>query len=150
MRIKHILFSLFFIVCTFPTYSQTYKAYVNAGEGAFNNGDYYSAKNYYMRALEFDIEDPEISFKTAEASRLFNDYYAGAYYYNQTVRLDKDKHFPLAMFWLATMNKMMGEYETAKNLFYQYYNLHPADSNYYSQRAAREIKDCEMAHGMMT
>jgi tetratricopeptide (TPR) repeat protein len=149
MRIKHILLFLFFILCTFHTYSQTYKAYVNAGETAFNNGDYYSAKAYYMRALEFEIEDPEVSFKTAEASRLFNDYYAAAYYYNQTIRLDKDKHFPIAMFWLATMNKMMGEYETAKNLFYQYYNLHAVDSNYYSQRAGREIKDCETAQEMM-
>jgi WD40 repeat protein len=150
---KKFKYRIFFIVlCLFVfnnCFSQTYKAFVNAGEKAFLNGDYYEAKTFYLKALEFENADVEVKFKAAEASRLFNDYYAAAYLYNQTVRDDKDKRFPLALYWLATMNKMMGEYDAAKNLFFQYYTLHAADSNYYSQRAQREIKDCETAHEMM-
>ncbi|MEO5570838.1 MAG: hypothetical protein ABIT08_13145 [Bacteroidia bacterium] len=148
MKFRIVLFLLVFL-SYFKAYSQTYKAYVNAGEKAFLEGDYYSSKIYYQKALEFEIADVEVKYKTAESARLFNDYYAAAFYYNQTVRDDKDQHFPLALFWLATMNKMMGEYQPAKNLFSQYYTQHAVDSNYYSQRAQREIKDCETAQQMM-
>ncbi|MEP7169885.1 MAG: hypothetical protein ABI855_10995, partial [Bacteroidota bacterium] len=149
MRIKNILVFFFFFFGSFYSFSQSYRAIVNAGEKAFLNGDYYSAKTYYMQALGFDNADAELKFKTAEASRLFNDYYAASYYYNQTLLDDKDRHFPLALYWMATMDKMMGEYDAAKNLFIQYYTQHAADSNYYSQRAQREIKDCEAAQEMM-
>jgi len=149
MRIKNISLFFCFLFSSFFSFSQTYKAFVNAGEKAFQDGDYYAAKTYYMQALEFENGDADLDFKTAEASRLFNDYYAAAYYYNQTIRNDKDKRFPLALFWLATMNKMMADYDVAKNLFFQYYTEHAADSNYFSQRAARELKDCETAIQMM-
>ncbi|HKR04209.1 MAG TPA: hypothetical protein VJY62_06185 [Bacteroidia bacterium] len=149
MQIKNILFFSLFFISSFCSFSQTYKAYINAGEKAFLDGDYYTAQSYYAKALEFDNDDAGLDFKAAEASRLFNDYYAAAYYYNQTITEDKDKRFPLALYWLAAMNKMMAEYGVAKNLFLQYYTQHAADSDYYSQRAGREVADCDTAIQMM-
>lgn len=138
-----------FVLLSCPVFSQTYNAYVNAGEKSFNEGDYYSATEYFQKAIEFENEDPALFYKMAEASRLFNDYYGASYWYNQTVLNDKDNLFPLALFRLAEMNKMRGEYESAKNQFYNYYKQHAADSNFYSIRAREEIKSCEDAWHMM-
>ena len=96
------IFSKFFLVATFVlivdfAFAQSYKAYVNAGEKYFQGGDYYSAKNYFQQALEFENADLEIKYKTAESSRLFNDYYAASVYYTQTIEDDKDHKFPLAL-----------------------------------------------------
>jgi tetratricopeptide (TPR) repeat protein/outer membrane protein OmpA-like peptidoglycan-associated protein len=130
-------------------FSQTFKAYVNAGERAMQEGDYYAATEYFMKALEFENDDLAVKFKMAEASRLFNDVNVAAYWYNQTVINDKENRYPLALFHLAMMNKMKGEYETAKNLFYTYYSRHASDSDYYSIRARKEIAGCEEAYKLM-
>lgn len=130
-------------------HAQNYNAYVNAGEKSFADGDYYSAKNYFQKALEFENADIQVKYRAGESARLFNDYYSAAVYYSQTIRDDKEQRFPLAMFWLATMNKMTEEYGSAKNLFYQYYNQHARDSDYYSQRAHFEITECDKAMDML-
>lgn len=146
---RKYFFIIIFFAFSINVFSQTYSAYVNSGEKSFNEGDYYSATQYFQKAIEFENEDPALYFKMAEASRLFNDYYSGAYWYNQTVLKDKDTRFPLALFYLAEMNKMRGEYETAKNLFYRYHSQHAADSNFFSIRAREEIKACDEAWSMM-
>ncbi len=129
--------------------AQKYSAYVNAGEKALNEGRYYAAIQYFQKALEFENQDERLFYQMAEASRLFNDYYPASYYYNQTILNDKDNLYPLALYWLAMMNKMQGEYEPAKNLFYRYYTTHQPDSDYYSIRAGHEVAACEEAYQMM-
>ncbi len=146
---RNLFLAFVFILFSGSVFSQTYKAYVNAGENAFNDGDYYSATEYFQKAIYFENNDATLFFKMAEASRLFNDYYGASYWYNQTVLNDKDNLFPIALFYLAEMNKMRGEYEVAKNHFYRYYTEHAADSNFFSMRAREEIKSCEDAWKMM-
>jgi len=143
---KRIVFLMFISFCfCHETSAQTFSAYVNAGEKSMQQGDYYSATHYFQKALEFENDDANVRWKMAEASRLFNDYYPASYWYNQVVLNDKSNHFPLALYWLAMMNKMLGEYESAKNLFYKYHQQHAADSNYYSIRAGHEVVACEDA-----
>lgn len=144
-----LFFVIAFVLVTHLSYAQTYKAFVNQGEKSFLDGDYYSAKNYFQKAMEFESADLEVTYKAAESSRLFNDYYSAIVYYNQTIKDDKEKKFPLAIFWLAAMNKMTADYESAKNLFIQYYTLHSADSNYFSLKSKQEINDCTTAINMM-
>ncbi len=139
-------YSICFVLISLTVSAQTFKAYVNAGERAMLDGDYYAATEYFMKALEFENDDLNVKYKMAEASRLFNDVNVAAYWYNQTVLNDKENRYPLALFHLAMMNKMKGEYETAKNLFFRYYSKHAADSNYYSIRARKEITGCEEAY----
>lgn len=150
---KKIWRGAFYAVClmmiSLMVSAQTFKAYMNAGEKAMQEGDYFSATEYFMKALEFENEDLNVKYKMAEASRLFNDVNVAAYWYNQTVINDKENRYPLALFYLAMMNKMKGEYETAKNLFFRYYSKHASDSNYYSIRARKEIAGCEKAYQMM-
>lgn len=140
---------LIFLLPGYCGYSQTFSAYVNAGEKSMGEGDYYSATLYFQKALDFENDDNNVRYKMAEASRLFNDYYAAAYYYNQAVLNDKSNTYPLALYWLAMMNKTRGEYEVAKNLFFRYYQQHASDSNYYSIRARLEIQACEDAYQLM-
>jgi tetratricopeptide (TPR) repeat protein len=125
--------------------AQTYKAYYNAGIKAMQQGDYYAATEYFLKALEFDKDDLQLKYNMAEASRLFNDINVAAYWYNQTILHDKDNRYPKALFHLAMMNKMKGEYEVAKNQFYRYYTRHASDSDYYSIRARKELDGCELA-----
>lgn len=145
MMIRRIISSVCIMLISFSLAAQTFKAYLSAGERAMQDGDYYAATEYFMKALEFENDDLHVKYKMAEASRLFNDVNVAAYWYNQTVLNDKDNRYPLALFYLAMMNKMKGEYETAKNLFFRYYSKHAADSNYYSIRARQEISGCETA-----
>jgi hypothetical protein len=129
--------------------AQKFSAWVNAGEKAMDRGDYYSALQYFEKALAFETGDVRLSYRTAEASRLFNDYYPAAYHYNQVVLNDREDRYPQALYWLAMMNKMQGEYEPAKNLFYRYYTRHASDSDYYSIRAGQEVAACEAAYQLM-
>lgn len=147
--LKVTFYSVCFVLISCIVSAQTFKAYVNAGERAMQDGDYYAATEYFQKALEFENDDLNVKFKMAEASRMFNDVNVAAYWYNQTVLNDKDNRYPLALFHLAMMNKMKGEYETAKNLFFRYYSKHAADSNYYSIRARKEITGCEEAYQLM-
>lgn len=143
-RLKLVLY--FFFLTGGVASAQTFRAYISAGEKAMADKDYYSATEYFIKALEFENNDLSLKFKMAEASRLFNDVNVAAYWYNQVVLNDRENRYPVALFYLAMMNKMKGEYETAKNLFFKYNNLHAADSNYYSIRAHKEIAGCETAY----
>ncbi|MBL7928658.1 MAG: PD40 domain-containing protein [Bacteroidia bacterium] len=144
--LKGTFYSVCFLLLSISVSAQTFKAFVNAGEQALQNGDYYAASEYFMKALEFENDDLNVKYKMAEASRLFNDVNVAAYWYNQTILKDHDNRYPLALFHLAMMNKMKGEYETAKNLFFRYYSKHAADSDYYAVRARKEITGCEEAY----
>lgn len=146
MMKRGVFYSVCLFLISFSLSAQTFKAFVNAGEQAMQDGDFYTATEYFMKALEFENDDLNVKYKMAEASRLFNDVNVAAYWYNQTVLNDKENRYPLSLFHLAMMNKMKGEYETAKNLFFRYYSKHAADSNYYSIRARNEINGCEEAY----
>jgi tetratricopeptide (TPR) repeat protein len=144
MRFKNLGF-IFFIFFSVAGYAQTFTAYVRAGDNDMATGDYYSASVHYYSALEFDNDNTEVQFKMAEACRNFNDYVNAARYYGQVVLKDKENKFPLALFWMAKMRQMQGDYEPAKQLYSNYYSHHIADSNYYSEKAKREMTNCDFA-----
>lgn len=150
MSRKYFFLIFLFVLRSLPVFSQTLVAYINAGDKAMKQGDYYSASLYYYQAIEFESEDPQLYYKAAEACRLYNDYENAIRFYNLAISNDKENQFPLAVFWLATMKKFTGDYEQSKLYFNKYFNLHYQDSSsYYVQRAKMESSNCDSAVAIM-
>ena len=143
MQTKWKLFVLvFLLMASTPLYSQTLRAYLNAGDEAMVKSRYAEAIEYYKKALEFETEDVTISFKMAEASRLYKDYERAAAWYGKIVLNDKDKRYPSALFYYAEMKKYLGMYEESCRLFERYANEYPSDSSYTGLKAQKEVLDC--------
>ena len=90
-----------------------------------NSSRYAEAIEYYKKALEFETDDPVISFKMAEASRKYKDYDRAAAWYGKIMVGDRENSFPLAMFRYAEMKKYLGMYEESANDCQQTLDLNP-------------------------
>jgi hypothetical protein len=133
-----------FLLCIFYACSamcQTRDENLKFGDDAFADGDYYSASTYYFSILQQDTSDVSIAFKYAESCRLFNDYKSSEKWYAYVSNSSKSKEYPLALFYLALMNKSNGRYSEARNNFYSYYNAHKSDDNYFKKKAKKLVHD---------
>jgi hypothetical protein len=119
------------------------------GDAAFADGDYYSASTYYLPVLKQDTNDISVAYKYAESCRLFNDYKNSEKWYAYVNKSGKSKEYPLALFYLALMNKSNGRYTEAHDNFLSYYTAHNKDKNYYSEKALHEADACEYAKKLM-
>lgn len=126
----------------FPSAGQTLRAYLNAGDEAMQKSRFAEAIEYYKKALEFETEDVTISYKMAEASRMYKDYEKAAAWYGKIVLNDKDKRYPLALFYYAEMKKYLGMYAESCRLFERYTTEYPNDSTYTGIKARKESSDC--------
>jgi tetratricopeptide (TPR) repeat protein len=126
-------------------HSQTLKAWVNAGDDAFNKKKYSEAVDYYSKALEFETGDLAITMKMADGVRLSKDYEHAATWYGKVVLADKENHFPLALFYYAEMKKYLGMYEESGRLFERYVALNNQDTSYTGIKARSEIEACKIA-----
>ncbi|HNW99224.1 MAG TPA: DUF1573 domain-containing protein [Bacteroidales bacterium] len=138
---------LFFIIClnSLPLLAQTTDENLKFGDDAFADGDYYSASTYYYSVLSGDTTNIELAYKYAESCRLFNDYRQAEKWYQVVYESKETEKYPLALFYLALMNKNNGEYSTAKNNFYKYYNKNKKEDSYYTQKALHEVESCDFA-----
>ncbi|MFN8310916.1 MAG: hypothetical protein U0T73_13220 [Chitinophagales bacterium] len=124
--------------------AQPLRQFMNSGDDAFKRGDYYNAAHYYSQGLEKFEGNLELKFKYAEASRMVNDYAVANEFYKQ-VSLEDEKHqFPVAVFWLATMQKLLGKYDYAIVQFRKF-KMHASTSDPYAEKAAREMESCKWA-----
>src|SRR5215203_2848335 len=96
------------LLVSFSAYSQTLKAWTNAGDNAVDNSRFAEAIEYYSKALEFETEDITLYYKMAGACRRYKDYERAAAWYGKIVMADKDSRYPLAVFYYAEMKKYLG------------------------------------------
>ena len=127
------------------TMAQTREDSLRFGDEAFSDGDYYSASIYYIDILKRDSTNISIAYKYAESCRLFNDYKGAEKWYSFVNASSKSKEYPLALFYLALMNKSNAKYNDARNNFYSYYNLHKSENTYFTKKALHETESCEFA-----
>lgn len=116
-RITLPLFSFVFVLSMTFTYqglSQTKNAFIKAAEQAALENDYYAELVYYTNVLEFDEEDTEFLFKTAEAARKTHAYKRASELYTKLLELDTDNTYPAARYQLARMQQRMGSYTDAQ------------------------------------
>src|SRR6187397_731615 len=90
-RLKTIFLFVVFLTCGLNAVNaQTMKAYLSAGDESMEKSRYAEAIEYYKKALEFETEDPVISFKMAEACRQYKDYERAAAWYAKIVMGDRE------------------------------------------------------------
>lgn len=140
---------LLILLISLSSVAQTQEENLKYGDEAFADGDFYSASTYYFGILKQDSSDISIAYKYAESCRLFNDYKSSEKWYSFVNSSSKSKDYPLALFYLALMNKSNGRYSDARNNFYSYYNLHKSDDNYFFKKALHEVDACEYARKLI-
>ena len=123
------------------TYAQTLKAYLAAGDNSMEKSRYAEAIEYYLKALEFETDNPTISYKMAEASRLYKDYERAAAWYGKIVMGDKENRYPDALFRFAEMKKYLGRYEESHRLYERYIRNNPLDTGYTGIKSRKEVAD---------
>ncbi len=143
-KIKIILTGLILIGAMTVLHGQTRQAFLDAAESSFDAKDYYSALHYYKNVLEFR-EDIGVLYKAAEAARQFNSYKHASEYYQKVIDLEQNGEFPLATYWLGTMQTQLGEYEKAKESFQLYLSENELDNPYYSETADQQVKNIDWA-----
>lgn len=125
-------------------FGQTRQAYLTAAEEAFNEHNFYASLNYYQEVLEFR-DDIAVLYKAAESARLFNAYTLAEDYYQKVVDLEQNNEYPLAMFYLAQVQKQLGKYEDAKESFMIFQAESVLENPYYAESSVRQMQDCEWA-----
>ncbi|HMX41493.1 MAG TPA: tetratricopeptide repeat protein, partial [Saprospiraceae bacterium] len=144
MRYFPIVF--FLLSAAQPLFSQSLRAYERAGDQAFERKDWGTAISHYRTVLQRDDDNNSVRWKLAETARLYQSYLEADRSY---AHLAEDKHsshsYPLALYQLAEVKKMLGNYADAIALFQQFlsekHNV-PAD---YLQKAREQISACQNA-----
>jgi tetratricopeptide (TPR) repeat protein len=147
---KRTISILLIVLTACAIQAQSKKAYVEAANVAYLDGDYYNALSFYLEALEFDTSDVYVMYRIAEAARHFESYSIAYEQYANVLARDNEGGYPLASFWLGMMTKMGGgpeilgeNYEEAKRLFELYISEHEGDDEYYTALANKEISACD-------
>lgn len=119
MNIKYLSIALFCIMSVLIQ-AQSKKAFLQEAEKAFGEKNYHGALVYFDEALQFDKNDAEVLYKTAEAARMYNAYGFAASKYTYLMDTLRDNTHPDAILRLGEMWHKLGEYPRAQ----KYYNLY--------------------------
>jgi hypothetical protein len=126
--------------------AQNYDESVQIAAEAFKEGDFYTASLYYNNAMWYDSSDLKVAYQCAEAYRSFNNYVQARQWYKYVLNNDFKKQTPLSRFWLAMMEKSLGDYAFALNDFKVYYTENSHEVNdYYTRKARVEVDACKEA-----
>lgn len=142
---KYIL-QICFLLLVFNGFGQHKKNWSELGDKAYAQGDYYGASIYYDNARINDPSNLPLIAKLAESLRLNNDYKKAEDYYKYIVLKDKEKKFPMAIFWKATMEKYNAKYSTSLLSWDAVIKQFGKDTlSYEYKKAKQEIKSCNYA-----
>ncbi len=117
----------------------------------FMKGSYYSAVDYYKKAIQLNNKNLELKFKQAEASRMGRDYRGAVSAYRTLMKKgEKDssihQDYPMLKYHYATMLKQTEKYELAAEIFNDIYqNYDGDDADNIKSMAQNEYKGCQMA-----
>lgn len=145
-EMKRALLFGFILAAILPLNAQEKTRLMSMGYEAFQYGDFYNASSYYADALALDSADIYCAWQLAESYRSFNAYENAADAYEIVIGLDKEQKYPLALFYLASMEKNNGNYVRACQLLKQFvdtflYNKSVSDS--FIEYARHELEVCE-------
>lgn len=98
----------------FFSYGQGMKDYLEYADQNMQKGDYYNAIVHYKKAMDIDSSSVLLNWKIAEAYRRYKDYHQAIYYYDKVYKKEDAKIYPYSIFWLATLQKMVGDYDESR------------------------------------
>lgn len=137
---KYISCIIFTVVGICSVYSQTQKAYIKAAEEALATKNYYGALTWFTEALDFDRDDPELTYKVAESARLFKAYDLAAEKYKLIVDTLGQGNYPDASFHLGKMYSQLGQYEDAKTYFNLYLSENGGENEELTEEANKSVE----------
>lgn len=140
--------AIILIILTFSVtflYGQKIQENTVMGDQAFAEGDYYSAAQYYHKALMADTTRLKTAEKYADACRLFFNYAEAEKWYEFILRNDQKQKFPDALFWLGMMQKSTGQYPAAEKSFADYAAMPPGKNEALTRQALAEAQACRWA-----
>jgi hypothetical protein len=120
-------------------------AFVNAADEAVERKDYYSAVEYYKKALEFDSTRTDLVYNLAQSARLFNAYSTAITAYNTVLESPQAMEYPEATFWLAQTYQIYGNYNEAITNYNLYLSEYRGDDSFLTEKAEVEIIASEWA-----
>ncbi len=142
---KYISCIIFIVIGICSGYSQTQKAYIKAAEEAFATKNYYGALTWFTEALDFDRDDPELTYKVAESARHFEAYDLAAEKYKLIVDSLGEGNYHDASFHLGKMYQRLGKYEDSKNYYNIYVSEYSGEDEDMTEMAKKELASVEYA-----
>ncbi|MEW6469370.1 MAG: OmpA family protein [Bacteroidota bacterium] len=128
------------LLLVFCLKAEAQKQDLKAAEQSFAGKEYYKAGTLYKKAYDkaSKKDKPYILFKIAECYRSINDIRNAEVYYAKAIKAGYPE--PLAVLYLADMQKMQEKYADALANYQKYQNLIPSDP-----RGENGIKSCQLA-----
>ncbi len=149
VRALPLLLTAYCLLLSYSSTAQTPAQLFKAGTESINKGEYYAAARYLKQSLDKDDDQAEVWFNYAEASRQFNDYTNAAKGYEECIKRDKEKAFPLALFWLGTMQQNNGDYNEAKETLTEFKTRY-RKKDFYALKVQQLIESCAWASANQT
>ena len=147
--VKHFILLLLSLILLQNVDAQSFKSFVKAGDKAMQEGNYNSALEYYSDALTKKPDDLEVSYKYAEVARMFFAYELAEDYYKRIVYGSDASKLPLALFRLAQVKQLQGQYTAAKSLYQKYISDQKGGDASFVADAQQQIVNCEWALRLM-
>ena len=145
-----VFIGLVFLVCSNMALSQTYSELVQIADQEFEHKDYYEAIIFYQKAMAQDSNSVELNWKLAESYRLYKDYEAARQYYDIVYRKEQGRIYPYSIFWLATMQQYLGDYNHAKRSFKSAKKVFKIDREAYEYlKSVQSFKACIWAENQV-
>ena len=135
-----IIHIVFLLLISTVSHGQSKNQYQSIGDKSMEKSDYRGAVNYYKLALDYDSLDLPLTFQYAEALRLTNNYKKAQFYYEKIYRIDGGREFPDAVFWLASMQKINGDYLESYKTWKHVLTIFRKGNSYENKKAKQEIK----------
>lgn len=143
MKWNYRILLLFF--CLFPGafYAQKPVAFIEAGDAFAERGEWEEAYAYYAEAYKRDSSTFDHVVKMAEAARMLKEYDYALRLYREAYSRDGGKLFPESLFYLAQLEKMTGDYDSAQRDFKKYTKkLNRDKQSYLYKKAMAETESC--------
>ncbi|RMF24533.1 MAG: tetratricopeptide repeat protein, partial [Bacteroidetes bacterium] len=135
---------LFCLASAVALQGQSLRALEKAADKAIAAKDYYTAMVHLQEALTRAPEKPALLYRYAEVARRFHAYPQAAKHYRKVLDSREADAFPDALFHLAEVEKIQGNYEAAENHFRQFL-AEKKGSPSLLERARREAEACRWA-----
>ena len=140
MRLSKIVF-LFIASLAISSSSLAQGRQLKKAEVAYDQYEFHKAMVHFKRAYSKSSDRTqkiEMSFKLAECARRIGNYRQAESYYKRTIKMRYDD--PIALLYLAMMQRNLGKFDDAIKTFTQYSEKVPEDI-----RAQEAIESCELA-----
>ncbi|MGB1316293.1 MAG: tetratricopeptide repeat protein [Chitinophagales bacterium] len=138
-RITLIFVCLFFMAITLN--AQTFNQYLNAGDKAFKNAEYYLAISYYEKAFSFQKKTDQIHYKIGLAQLELMSYNLALKSLNKVKNKAK---YPLLFYKMANSFMHIGDYNEALKSFENFKNNY-REKDFYFEDSKQKIASCYWA-----